>query len=111
MSIKPIDFHVTYANTVNESKIKQTDFNRARDFQQIAHHQQQVEDHRNRQRINSSEESKGKTIQDQESNNHNQSAGGKKQHSPAKKNSIGESEENVAPRNSDFKGLKIDIMI
>jgi len=110
MSIKPIDLHVTYANTVNESRAKQNDFNRAKDFQQIAQHQQQVESQRSRQRINSSEESSGKTIQNQDNHENNQS-GGKYQRGNGKKSSDNDTEEKVAPRNSDFKGLKIDIMI
>ncbi|WP_026476029.1 hypothetical protein [Alkaliphilus transvaalensis] len=110
MSIKPIDFHLTYANTVNESKTKQSDLNKLKDFNHSVQHQQQVEVKRNQKRITHSEESKGKTINNRDKKQQGGSDGESSEanhHQEKQSNCDSES----SPKNCDHRGLKIDIMI
>ncbi len=108
MSIKPIDFHLTYANTINESKNKQVDFNRVKDTNQYMQNKQEAEVQRNKERIIQSEESKGKKI-NQEQAKEKSSKQGK-----GKKKRQSQEQQDKKPdtiKNADSKGLKIDIMI
>ncbi len=110
MSIKPIDFHLTYANTINESKAKQIDHNRVKESNQLAQHHQQVEIDKNLKRINQSEEAKGKIINKQDKNP-NDRTDGEDSDNTHKQEANDNSKEKLPPKNFDNKGLKIDIMI
>ncbi|GAB6088209.1 hypothetical protein [Alkaliphilus crotonatoxidans] len=108
MSIKPIDFHLTYANTINESKNKQVDFNRVKDTNQYVQHQQEAEVQRNKERIVQSEESKGKKINQEQAKEQNP----KENKGKKKKQAEGRVKKKADPlKGADSKGLKIDIMI
>lgn len=108
MSIKPIDFHLTYASTINESKAKQVDFNKVKDTNQLMQNKQEAEVERNKTRIIESEESKGKKINQENPKDHNQNKG---KDSKRRQAASKEKEERPPLKNSDSKGLKIDIMI
>jgi len=108
MSIKPIDFHLTYASSVKESRVKQNDLNRPRENEQYLQVKTSHEIEKKLRRAQSSEETNKKNIskkeKDRGSNNYK---GKKRQH---KEN---ENDENKDTKPIAKKGIgdKFDIMI
>lgn len=108
MSIRPIDFHLTYNNTVNEAKNKQIEFNRIQDTNQMAQSRQETEIQRNKERIVQSEESRGKIINEDRSKKDQGMGQGK---SGKGKRSPEEQKKNDMVARTESKGLKLDILI
>ncbi len=110
MSIRPIDFHVTYATTVNESKAKQNEFNRNREISSIAEHQQAVEVEKNKKRVINTEAAQEKKVKSEDRDNQpkdwQQNKKDNKKDGQEEKQDIKE-----LAKKGETKGLKIDIMI
>ncbi|KAB3535854.1 hypothetical protein F8154_04885 [Alkaliphilus pronyensis] len=62
MSVKPIDFHLTYANTVRESRDKQNDFHRHKDINHYNENKLEAEVNKNLQKTKNTEEAQHKAI-------------------------------------------------
>lgn len=108
MSIRPIDFHATYSNTVNESKIKQNDLNRAKDTSTYAQYQQVAEVEKNKKRIVDTEKTLKKRVRPEDKKQPTDWEKGKgKEEDKDRKKEKGE----PLSSKGKTKGLKIDIMI
>lgn len=106
MSIRPIDFHATYTNTVNESKAKQNELNRTKETSSFAQYQQALEVEKNKKRIVDTEKTLNKKVKPED----------KKQPSDwqqknGKEKDRKKEEEEAVCKKGETKGLKIDIMI
>jgi|GEM_PF-4719321 len=104
MSIRPIDFHVTYANTVNESKVKQNDFNRHKEVNSFVEHQQAVEYEKNKKKVVNTEATQEKKVKPDDRQRQHWQQGSKKKRDDREK------DESLSKK-GETKGLKIDIMI
>lgn len=108
MSIKPIDFHLTYASTVKESKVKQDDFNKPKDNNQYLQVKTNQETEKKLQRSQNTEETNKKNIsQEDKDRGSNQYQGKKKK----KSNNNYQDPKDNKPKPKRGIGDKIDIMI
>ncbi|SES68056.1 hypothetical protein SAMN05660297_00220 [Natronincola peptidivorans] len=106
MAIKPIDSHLTYNNTIHQSKEKQNDFNRIKDTTTFLQNDQKNEIERNRNKIQHTEHLEEKKVNNQ---NKQQSKKHKNHKNKEKKN---KSSKNKEKMESDPKrGRKIDIFV
>lgn len=105
MSIRPIDFHVTLANTVNESRVKQNDLNRNKEMVNIAEHQQQVDLEKNKKRVANTEAAQEKKVKPEDKNNQPSWDQSKK------KRKEDDDKEETSCKKGETKGIKIDVMI
>lgn len=110
MSIKPIDFQVSYTNSINEAKVKQNNFNKVKEFNQMVQHQQNVETDKNLKRVLESENTKGKKINSDDENDNNKR---RKNRDKEKKKRQGNkpSKDHDPVKSVSGKGSNIDIMI
>lgn len=110
MTIKPIDFHLSFNNTIYESKDKQNDFNRIKDTNAFLQNHQKNEIERSKNKIQHTEHTEGKKINkedSQDSKNNKRRNGSKK----SSKSLNSHSENNEKSRDLDKKGQKLDIFI
>lgn len=113
MSIKPIDYHLSFNNTIYESKEKQNDFNKIRDTNTFLQHDHKNKIDRDMKRIQQSKESEGKKI-NRENKQNRDSGKNSKDHSKrqnSKKLLNNPNDENKTSNNYMTKGHKLDIFI
>lgn len=108
MSIRPIDFHATYSNTVNESKIKQNDLNRTKDTSNFAQYQQAAEVEKNKKRIVDTEKTLNKRVRPEDKK---QPTDWEKEKGKEKDKDNKKEDQDPISKKGETKGLKIDIMI
>ncbi|SCY13190.1 hypothetical protein [Alkaliphilus peptidifermentans] len=107
MSVKPIDFHLTYANTIRESKDKQNDVHRPKDTNHYIENKIQAEVKKNLQRTTNTEETKHKAIANKEKDKNSSK---KNEDNKKRRKSSKEEIEKECNRNTGI-GTKLDIMI
>ncbi|KAB3531356.1 hypothetical protein [Alkaliphilus serpentinus] len=108
MSIKPVDYHLTYANSIKESKIKQDDVNRFKDTNQFLQQKINQDTEKKLHRPENTEKSNKKNIGREENKKGKGSYQGKKRREG--QNSASHNQENK-PKTKSGIGDKIDIMI
>ncbi|MCC5909825.1 MAG: hypothetical protein JJT76_05250 [Clostridiaceae bacterium] len=109
MSIKPIDYQITYNNTVNEAKDKQNQLNKTKDSHYFAENQQNSEIQRNKSKIQDTEGASGKSIN---KDNHSSKENRHSKNKQRKKNSSKDKDINKDNmKHVENKGFKIDIFI